>query len=376
MKALFYIHSLNIGGAEMIVSEYMIELKKQGISVVLVVNQKCSSFLEKKVIQNNIPIYALFAPINNKILFKINNICHEKVLGYAHRWNEILAIEKPDIIHIHTWVDTMKNINFPANKMVYTFHADVNRSLKLSSSNNRNILTDLAKKGMCFSVLSQHAKEDVEKIIKTKNVRVIPNSINIKEIQNNKIEKHVLCEKYGVNEECFIVGHVGRLHPIKNHERLLKIFAEIHKKKRNSILVLVGDDVDDRRKKLENIASEYKIDDCVFFLGQRQDARAIIGCFDVFILPSFSECFPMVLLEAQVLGKKCIVTDCVPDEVICSNKCVRMSLEASDKIWAEAALDDSITSEKYRDITELEIHSVTKKLVEYYFDICNSRYIL
>ena len=53
-----------------------------------------------------------------------------------------------------------------------------------------------------------------------------------------------------------------------------------------------------------------------------------------------------------------------------------MSLEASDKIWAEAALDDSITSEKYRDITELEIHSVTKKLVEYYFDICNSRYIL
>ena len=69
-------------------------------------------------------------------------------------------------------------------------------------------------------------------------------------------------------------------------------------------------------------------------------------------------------------------TDCVPDEVICSNKCVRMSLEASDKIWAEAALDDSITSEKYRDITELEIHSVTKKLVEYYFDICNSRYIL
>lgn len=30
MKALFYIHSLNIGGAEMIVSEYMIELKKQG----------------------------------------------------------------------------------------------------------------------------------------------------------------------------------------------------------------------------------------------------------------------------------------------------------------------------------------------------------
>ena len=84
----------------------------------------------------------------------------------------------------------------------------------------------------------------------------------------------------------------------------------------------------------------------------------------------------MVLLEAQVLGKKCIVTDCVPDEVICSNKCVRMSLEASDKIWAEAALDDSITSEKYRDITELEIHSVTKKLVEYYFDICNSRYIL
>ena len=57
MKILFYIHSLVIGGAETIVVNEMTSLKKRGINVVLVVNKTEDTFLEEKVLNENIKIY-------------------------------------------------------------------------------------------------------------------------------------------------------------------------------------------------------------------------------------------------------------------------------------------------------------------------------
>ena len=47
VKVLFYLHSLCIGGAETVVTEYLLQLKRRDIDVILLVNNYTESYLEK-----------------------------------------------------------------------------------------------------------------------------------------------------------------------------------------------------------------------------------------------------------------------------------------------------------------------------------------
>ena len=56
LKILYYVHALVIGGAETIVANNLIELKANQVDVVLVVNQRVDTFLEKRVLDAGIKI--------------------------------------------------------------------------------------------------------------------------------------------------------------------------------------------------------------------------------------------------------------------------------------------------------------------------------
>ena len=45
MKVLFYIHTLYVGGAETIVTKYLLSLKEHNVEVALVVNHHEDTFL-------------------------------------------------------------------------------------------------------------------------------------------------------------------------------------------------------------------------------------------------------------------------------------------------------------------------------------------
>ena len=89
----------------------------------------------------------------------------------------------------------------------------------------------------------------------------------------------------------------------------------------------------------------------------RDDATAIISCLDVFILPSFSESFSLATIEAQALGIKCVVSETVPNEVICNSNCIRLSLNESNESWAESILIDS------QNVCDGDIYKFDKKNV-------------
>ena len=76
---------------------------------------------------------------------------------------------------------------------------------------------------------------------KSGNAIVIRNSIDLSTYarldNGNKVKSR---ERIGVPIEKTIIGHVGRLDPVKNHEHLLHTFYYYHKKNSNALLVLVG----------------------------------------------------------------------------------------------------------------------------------------
>jgi glycosyltransferase involved in cell wall biosynthesis len=101
----------------------------------------------------------------------------------------------------------------------------------------------------------------------------------------------------------------GRLAPVKGQHILLDAVAGLVERERKNIeLHIAGDGPD--RKGLEEHASKLGIQDKVVFEGfvNQDQLRELYQKSDVFVLPSFAEGLPVVLMEAMALGVPCVST--------------------------------------------------------------------
>ena len=76
-------------------------------------------------------------------------------------------------------------------------------------------------------------------LFKDKPFRVLKNAIDSQQFIANENTRREVRQELGL-ENKFVVGHVGRLHPQKNHDFLIDVFAEIKKKQPDAELILVG----------------------------------------------------------------------------------------------------------------------------------------
>ena len=103
-----------------------------------------------------------------------------------------------------------------------------------------------------------------------------------------------------------IIGSVGSLSTIKNHQRLLRVFSRLGRRE-NVRVCLVGDGSE--RTRLQQYAEDHGIADRVLMVGYREDVHAMLREFDIFCLPSDSEQMPHALIEAMASGLPAVATD-------------------------------------------------------------------
>lgn len=101
---------------------------------------------------------------------------------------------------------------------------------------------------------------------------------------------------------------VGRLHPVKNHEMLIRAFARFHPDYPDYVLRIYGDG--ENRTKLEELIQELACGEYVFLEGNCDAVADAIWKASLFVLTSNTEGMPNALLEAMALGLPCISTDC------------------------------------------------------------------
>lgn len=106
---------------------------------------------------------------------------------------------------------------------------------------------------------------------------------------------------------------VGRLEHQKNHAFLMEIFSELVKKDESAVLFVVGRGPLD--EKIREKAEGLGILENVRFLGIRNDVDRLLHAMDVFVLPSFYEGLPVVLVEAQANGLPCLASDTITSEM-------------------------------------------------------------
>lgn len=150
--------------------------------------------------------------------------------------------------------------------------------------------------------------------------------------------------EFGVNDsKTFVLGHVGRFFPQKNHEFLVEIFAALHKLQPNSVLWLIGGgELDDALKKaVRRRCDQLGLHNAVRFLGVRSDVPRLMQGMDAFVLPSLYEGLPVTMIEAQAAGLPCTISDRVPRQCDVTETVQVVSLDSASDIWAKRILEQA-----------------------------------
>lgn len=102
---------------------------------------------------------------------------------------------------------------------------------------------------------------------------------------------------------------VGRLVGDKGVNELVKAFKKISKEYDNLRLYLIGGKEENLDPLEDETLMEIYNNPQIYAVGEQRDVRPYLAASDVFILPSYREGFPNVVLEAAAMGLPCIVSD-------------------------------------------------------------------
>lgn len=244
-----------------------------------------------------------------------------------------LINEKPDIIHTHTakagtvgrvagflyrWLTPKTLIGQPRKvKIIHTFHGHIFHGYY--SDLKTKIFLFIEKTLAKFAtdkiiVISDQQRSEISgefKVGKNKQFEVIRLGLDLKAFENWEAKKSILRKEIGVENDELLVGLVGRLTEIKNHEMFLRVAKSYQDDTKKSDIpklkfVIIGDG--HLREQLEQKCIELGIENTVKFLGNRNDADVFYAGLDIVALTSLNEGTPLSLIEAMANDKPIIST--------------------------------------------------------------------
>ena len=182
------------------------------------------------------------------------------------------------------------------------------------------------------------SKEAGEWMFPGQQVTVVNNGIDTDRFAYSPDVRAEVREELGLDRE-LVLGHAGRFVPVKNHDFLVDVFAEVHRRRPDSRLLLMG--TGPLEEQTRQKVSQLGLDNAVQFLGVRSDVNRILQAVDVFALPSLNEGLGMAAVEAQAAGLHCVVSDAVPRLCDMSGGVTFLPLGDSPAQWAEQVLQGS-----------------------------------
>lgn len=313
-KVVFGITSLSFGGAERVLVDIVNKLKDQfsitiftlygngaferqlskKIKVISLFDKKYEelSFLEKKLLS-----IQLFVPFLRKILYK------KYIKG---KYDVEVAFLEGPISWIFGCQGKSNKIAWIHNDIVDVFGTGF--KAKMKKKMNHRIYQK-------FSKLVFVSKDNMKKFMK-----VFPDIKVNKRVIYNYLDCDLVMKKASKGSAKEIDTHihsfvqVSRLVEQKAVLRLLDVHKKLMADGYQYKLYIVGDGP--LRKELEQKIIEYGVEDTFLLLGQKENPYPYIQAADTFLLTSFYEGYPMVLLEAKALDKFILLTDSAARETL------------------------------------------------------------
>lgn len=357
IRILHVLQRMEAGGTQALLMNLYMNIDRKKVQFDFLVEYPNKEFYDDEIVKLGGRVYYSDVRISKNI-FKFRKIL-----------SNLLKNNDYNIIHVHAYT-----IGFFAFQVAKKYKIPV----RIAHSHNNQTVKDkfYLLKLFMQKIYTKYAtdlfacsKDAGNYLFKNKEFLVLNNCIDSKKFIFNKDFRDEIRKELNI-ENCFVVGHVGRLHQQKNHLFLLNVFKEIKNKKGNAKLLLVGSGP--LENKIKNYVNELGLNDDVIFLGVRQDVYKILMSFDVFILPSLFEGLGIVAIESQAAGTPIIISNGVPDSAILTPICKKVSLSESYEEWASDALLMADNEDSHKNMQQFiidgnfDLQSSVKWLENYY----------
>ncbi|MCY6958615.1 glycosyltransferase [Clostridium brassicae] len=241
----------------------------------------------------------------NTIMFP-NKISNKEIINFVEE-------NKIDIMNFHGAKAFLIH-RFLKNKIKAATLASIHSDYRYDFLNNKIkylLFTPLSKYGLKsfenYMCISNYIKDVLDENGFKGDKAVINNGINAEEIKVT-VTKEEIRKTYEISEKDFVFVSVGRLHPIKNHQSLIKSFSKLRNEFKDTKLVIVGDGA--LREELKELIKKLDLENDVVLTGFVENPINIVNACDISILTSFNEggSPPIVILESGLVKKSIIST--------------------------------------------------------------------
>ena len=364
IRVLHMIGSLNIGGSQAMVVNLYKNIDRNKVQFDFVIDHPSETYFKETV-----------ESMGAKV-FEMPNFRGANFIQIKKAWNKFF-VEHPEYKILHSHVRSYASLYIPIAKKhgvktIIHSHSTSNGS-GISSLIKRVMQSSLKRKADYLFACSEESGKWLfgEKAMTKDNYYMIPNAVDTQRFTYNEVVRNKMRAEIGINNDTIVYGHVGRLHPAKNHMFLLEVFKDLLKVQNDALLLLVGDG--ELRLEVEEKINALEIGNSVKMLGSRGDVAELLQAMDVFLFPSKWEGLPVTVVEAQASGLPCFISDTITQDVNTSSLVQYLPINRGTTPWIER-LTSSVWSRKnvIADIKKagFDIEDSAKKLSEFYMELC------
>lgn len=142
-------------------------------------------------------------------------------------------------------------------------------------------------------------------------ITVILNGIDTRLFYNDKVGRGRMREEWEIEDDCLLIGIVGRLDVMKDHVTFIEAASRFLGKGHSQLVqfVCIGDGDPLYLEELRRYATKLGLRRELSWIGARHDMRAVYSALDIVTSTSYGEGFPNVVGEAMACGIPCVVTN-------------------------------------------------------------------
>lgn len=347
---------MDYGGVSVVIMNYYRHIDKSKVQFDFAVNEDCTFPQEEELSSGGSNVYRVSSLKN--------------AIKYVWDIYKVVKTGHYRIVHAH-----MNSLNiFPlfaaklAGAEVRICH---NHSTDAEGEFIRNVAKNIFKKfskifPTHYVACSEYAANWLygKRFCKKNTITIIRNGIELNRFAFNNDIRFAVRNQFGIGDK-YVIGSVGRFVFQKNHNLLIDIFYELHKKNDKAVLLLVGEG--ELQGEVKAKVEKYGIEDAVIFTGAVPDTSKMYQAMDVFVLTSRYEGLSVTTIEAQTNGLHCVVSKAVPEEAIITDNVERIEDYSNITEWVIKLGEYRNREEKVLEMMKAyDIGRCADELCEYY----------
>ena len=360
IDALIIVNDLNLNGITTVILNYLPFLLEKGLSIAIAVNRGAYDPIKQRL--NNLGVELFILPNKSRNAF-----------SYSIRLFQLLKELQPQIVHVNASSSVM------CMELLCSAMAGVKSRIAHchNSSCKHLVLHRILKPVVHILATTKLACSDIAGQWQFYgDFTVLPNAFNIDRFRFNENDRESTRLDLGITKDTILIGDVARLNYVKNQFFCVELLKSLSDMGLDYRLLLVGDGP--QKTDLQLLVKENQIDDRVIFYGNASDTASLYSAMDIFLFPSKYEGLGISVVEAQLEGLPCIVSDAIPDNAIISDLVYKIDLNINKKDWVETIITSSIVDLKKRklissrvDGSPFDISRCGKALAHYYLGEIN-----